>query len=38
MSRAVLIVDDDDALAENVAEIVASLGVDTTVAREPDRA
>jgi len=34
MSRSVLIVDDDDALAENVAEIVASLGVDTTVARD----
>jgi signal transduction histidine kinase/FixJ family two-component response regulator len=34
MSRTVLVVDDDDALAENVAEIVGSLGVDTTVARD----
>ena len=34
MSRTVLIVDDDDALADNVAEIVASLGVETTVARD----
>ena len=34
MRRSVLIVDDDDALAENVAEIVASLGVETTVARD----
>ena len=34
MSRTVLIVDDDDALAENLAEIVASLGVETAVARD----
>jgi signal transduction histidine kinase len=34
MSRFVLIVDDDDALAENVAEIVATLGVETKVARD----
>ena len=32
MSRFVLIVDDDEALAENVAEIVASLGVEVMVA------
>ncbi len=34
MNGAVLIVDDDDALAENVAEIIASLGVETAVARD----
>jgi signal transduction histidine kinase/CheY-like chemotaxis protein len=34
MSRTVLIVDDDESLAENVAEIVASLGVETAVARD----
>ncbi len=34
MSRQVLIVDDDEALAENVAEIVATLDVDTKVARD----
>ncbi len=34
MTRAVLVVDDDEALAENVAEIVATLGVETTVARD----
>jgi signal transduction histidine kinase len=34
MRGSVLIVDDDEALAENVAEIVASLGVGTTVARD----
>ncbi len=34
MSGAVLIVDDDEALAENVAEIVESLGVETAVARD----
>ncbi|MES1166292.1 MAG: ATP-binding protein [Verrucomicrobiota bacterium] len=31
---AVLIVDDEEALAENVAEIVATLGVDTAIARD----
>ncbi len=31
---AVLIVDDEEALAENVAEIVSGLGVDTAVARD----
>ena len=35
MSPAVLIVDDDDALAENMAEIVQTLGVETAIA--PDR-
>ena len=35
MSGTVLVVDDDDALAENVAEIVESIGVRTTIA--PDR-
>ena len=35
MNGAVLIVDDDAALAENVAEIIATLGVDTAIA--PDR-
>jgi signal transduction histidine kinase len=35
MKRAVLIVDDDDALAENIAEIVQTLDVETAVA--PDR-
>ncbi|HTA21063.1 MAG TPA: ATP-binding protein [Polyangia bacterium] len=35
MSRLVLIVDDDDALAENIAEIVQSLDVETMIA--PDR-
>jgi signal transduction histidine kinase len=34
MSAGVLIVDDDEALAENVAEIVATLGAETTVARD----
>jgi signal transduction histidine kinase len=32
MSRLVLIVDDDEALAENMAEIVQSLGVETLIA------
>jgi len=35
MNRRVLIVDDDDALSENMAEIVQSLDVDTMIA--PDR-
>jgi DNA-binding response OmpR family regulator len=34
MTRSVLIVDDDEALAENVAEIIQTLGVDTAVARD----
>ena len=34
MSGTVLIVDDDEALAENVAEIIATLDVKTTVARD----
>jgi len=34
MSRLVLIVDDDEALAENVAEIVATLDVETKIARD----
>ena len=34
MSGNVLVVDDDDALAENVAEIVESLGVQTAIARD----
>jgi signal transduction histidine kinase len=34
MSGDVLVVDDDDALAENVAEILESLGVATAVARD----
>jgi signal transduction histidine kinase/CheY-like chemotaxis protein len=34
MSGAVLIVDDDEALAENVAEILATLGVETAIARD----
>jgi signal transduction histidine kinase len=34
MSRNVLVVDDDDALAENVAEIVESLGVQTAIAAD----
>src|SRR3954468_7381544 len=34
MSGNVLVVDDDDALAENVAEILESLGVQTAVARD----
>jgi signal transduction histidine kinase/DNA-binding response OmpR family regulator len=34
MSAGVLIVDDDEALAENVAEIVAALGAETTIARD----
>jgi signal transduction histidine kinase len=34
MSGNVLVVDDDDALAENVAEILESLGVETAVARD----
>jgi signal transduction histidine kinase len=33
-TRSVLIVDDDEALAENVAEILESVGVQTTVARD----
>lgn len=35
MNRSVLVVDDDESLAENVAEIVESLGVKTAIA--PDR-
>jgi signal transduction histidine kinase len=34
MSRLVLIVDDDEALAENVAEIVATLDVEAKIARD----
>jgi signal transduction histidine kinase len=34
MNGAVLIVDDDEALAENVAEIVATLNVETAIARD----
>jgi signal transduction histidine kinase len=34
MTRSVLIVDDDDALAENLAEIVQTLGVETMIARD----
>ena len=34
MNGIVLIVDDDEALAENVAEILESLGVETVVARD----
>lgn len=34
MNGTVLIVDDDDALAENVAEIVSGLGVETAVVRD----
>src|SRR5450432_4839025 len=34
MTRSVLIVDDDQALAENVAEIVSMLGVQVTVATD----
>jgi signal transduction histidine kinase len=34
MTAAVLIVDDDEALSENLAEIIESLGVVTTVARD----
>jgi signal transduction histidine kinase len=34
MKGAVLLVDDDEALAENVAEIVATLDVDTAIARD----
>lgn len=34
MTRAVLIVDDDEALSENMAEIVATMGVQTTIARD----
>jgi signal transduction histidine kinase/DNA-binding response OmpR family regulator len=34
MSGKVLVVDDDEALAENVAEIVGILGVQTTIARD----
>jgi signal transduction histidine kinase/CheY-like chemotaxis protein len=34
MTARVLIVDDDQSLAENVAEIVASLGVETAIARD----
>jgi len=32
MSDGVLVVDDDESLAENVAEILASLGVSTAIA------
>ena len=34
MSSLILIVDDDDALAENMAEIVQTLGVETRIARD----
>ena len=34
MSAAVLIVDDEEALAENVAEIIGTLGVDTAIASD----
>lgn len=34
MSRPVLVVDDDEALAENVAEIVGTLDVETKIARD----
>jgi signal transduction histidine kinase len=34
MTGAVLIVDDDDALSENLAEIIATLGVETAVAHD----
>jgi DNA-binding NtrC family response regulator len=34
MSKSVLVVDDDESLAENVAEIVSSLGVETAIARD----
>jgi signal transduction histidine kinase len=34
MTRSVLIVDDDEALAENMAEIVGTLGVETAIARD----
>ena len=34
MNRTVLIVDDDDALSDNLSEIVAMLGVRTTIARD----
>jgi signal transduction histidine kinase len=34
MNRSVLIVDDDEALAENMAEIVGALGVATSIARD----
>jgi signal transduction histidine kinase len=34
MNRAVLIVDDDEALAENISEIVQTLGVATAIARD----
>ena len=34
MTGAVLVVDDDESLAENVAEILATLGVETAIARD----
>jgi signal transduction histidine kinase len=34
MSAAVLVVDDEEALAENVAEIIQSLGVETAIAQD----
>ena len=34
MSGCVLIVDDDEALSENLAEIVQELGVPTVIARD----
>ncbi len=34
MNGTVLIVDDDEALSENLAEIIATLGVETTIARD----
>ena len=38
MSGLVLIVDDDEALAENLAEIIATLGVKTMIARDRETA
>ena len=38
MSARVLIVDDDDALSENLAEIIDTLGVTTTIARDREAA
>ena len=38
MSRLVLIVDDDEALSENLAEILGTLGVDTMIARDRESA
>ena len=35
MNARVLIVDDDEALAENLAEIVQTLGATTTIATSP---